>query len=479
MNDQVGTEPAALDKRLKPVLEALERFQVMDEIHARQSHRQPDVESVLLHKQQDAELARRLAALEGADAAQLLEMLPGAARYRAWHNLSDPMAAQALVEVTGQVAEDLVAETGDVRLVAILDELDPEDLNYLRKYIPETVFTRLEAQMEALERRQLETSAVYPEGSVGALMSHDFISLPVGLTVSEAVSALRERSPLPDQTDQIFVHDDYRRYAGAVTTNDLLLAEGDTPLRDLLLTDAMNIQPDESGNRASQAFERYDLISLPVVDARYHLIGRLTVECVMDYVRERAEDQALASAGLSEDSDLFGPIWRGARERWPWLATNLLTAFLATRFIALFEGTLQQLVSLAVLMPIIASIGGNAGNQTIALFVRGLALEQIKRENARFLLRKELSISLINGALWGTLLGLVATLFYHDLQLGLVMAAAMTLNLLVAALVGALFPLLAYRLGRDPAMGSSVVLTFTTDSMGFFIFLGLATLFLL
>ncbi|TGD73326.1 magnesium transporter [Mangrovimicrobium sediminis] len=479
MNQPTGSDSAALDKRLRPVLEALERFQVMDEIHARQPHRQADVESALLRRQQDAELARRLSALEGADAAQLLEMLPGAARYRVWDTLPTTLAGEALEEVTGQVAEDLVGATGDERLVEVLGALDPEELSALRQYIPAEVFARLEAQMEALARRQLRTSSEYPLGSVGALMGHDFVSLPVAGDVASAVAALRERQPLPEQTDQVFLHDEYQRFAGAVTVTDLLLAEPDTPLRELLREDSFSLQPEESGDRASQAFERYDLISVPVVDRRRYLIGRLTVESVMDHVRERAEDQALASAGLSEDSDLFGPIWRGARERWPWLATNLLTAFVATRFIALFEGSLQQLVSLAVLMPIIASIGGNAGNQTIALFVRGLALEQIKRENSRFLLRKELAISLINGTIWGGLLGGVATVFYRDLALGLVMAVAMTLNLVVAALVGVAFPLLAARLGRDPALGSSVVLTFTTDSMGFLIFLGLATLVLL
>jgi len=310
-------------------------------------------------------------------------------------------------------------------------------------------------------------------------MRHDYILLPAGLSVAEAVAELRQRRPLPDQTDRVFVHDEYRRFSGSVTITALLLEAGDRRLGDLLTADAVFFAPDESSKRASQAFERYDLISVPVVDRGRHLIGRLTVETVMDYIREQAEDQALASAGLSQDTDLFGPIWKGARERWPWLATNLITAFLATRFIAVFESTLQQIVALAVLMPIIAGIGGNTGNQTIALFVRGLALEQIKRENTRFLLRKELSISLINGALWGGLLGLVTTALYRDVALGLVMTAAMTLNLLVAALVGVAVPLLSARLGRDPAIGSSVVLTFTTDSMGFFIFLGLATLFLL
>jgi magnesium transporter len=479
MTDFQHSDHANLDQRLRPVFQALERFRLMDDIHDRQRHRSPEVEGALLHRQQDAELSRRLAALDGADVAQLLEMLPGDDRRRVWQDLEPRGAGEALVEVTGHVAEDLISRTPEPTLMAILDTVRPDEISALKKHIPKEVLERFKQHMVEQARRLLERSEEYPEGTVGALMKHDFIQLPGKCTVGEAVAALRRLTPLPAQTDQVFVRDEYQRFLGAVTITDLLLEEDDRRLRDILRGDVVSFGPQESSNRAGQAFERYDLISVPVVDQRQCLIGRLTVETVMDYIREQAEEQALASAGLSEDTDLFAPVWRGARERWPWLAINLVTAFAATRFIAIFESTLEQIVSLAVLMPIIASIGGNTGNQTIALFIRGLALEQIKAGNTAPLVRKELAISLINGVLWGAVVALVAAALYRDIELGLVMMAAMTLNLLVASLVGAGVPLLASRLGRDPAMGSSVILTFTTDSMGFFIFLGLATLFLL
>jgi magnesium transporter len=473
------TDQTKLDQRLKPVLESLERFDLMDSLHDRQRHPQPEVEANLLHRQQDAELSRRLATLNGADVAQLLEMLPGKNRYRVWDNLVNRAAGDAVVEVAGRVAKDLIAATPEQRLMTILDTLSPDQISALKSYIGDAQLARFKQRMAEQARRQLEQSSSFPAESVGALMKHDFITLPVELSVREAVQFLRDRSPLPDQTDQLFVQDEFFRFVGAVRITDLLLESPERLLRDIARRDVICFEPRETGKQAAQAFERYNLISSPVLDARQQLQGRLTVDSVMDYVRRQAEGQALASAGLREDTDLFAPVWNSAKERWPWLAINLLTAFAATRFIAIFEPTLERIVSLAVLMPIIASVGGNTGNQTIALFVRGLALDQIKRGNTRFLVRKELSIGLINGALWGSLLAIVATVVYRDIGLGLVMMAAMTLNLLVGALVGTAVPLLAHALGRDPAVGTSVILTFTTDSMGFFIFLGLATVFLL
>ena len=215
-----------------------------------------------------------------------------------------------------------------------------------------------------------------------------------------------------------------------------------------------------------------------MVDDKGRLIGRLTVDAVMDFVREEAEDQALKREGLNPDEDLLGPVWKTARQRWLWLGLNLLTAFIASRVIGVFEGSIEQLVALATLMPIIASVGGNTGNQTIAIFIRGLALDQINASNIRPLALKEVGVSAVNGLIWGGVMGVIAFALYQNPALGVVMAAATLLNLLVAAVVGIAVPVTMNKLGRDPALGSSVLLTFTTDSMGFFIFLGLATVFL-
>ena len=229
---------------------------------------------------------------------------------------------------------------------------------------------------------------------------------------------------------------------------------------------------------ASKAFERYDLVTAPVVDENNKLVGRLTVDTVMDYIREEAESDMLSMAGLREEEDLFSSVWKSVQNRWTWLAVNLVTALIASRVIGLFEGSIEKTVALAALMPIVAGIGGNSGNQTTTMIVRGLALGQIASHNMQALLKKELGVSLLNGLIWGGVLGLIAFALYQNSTLSLVMTAAMTINLLLAAVMGVIIPLMMTRLGRDPAVGSSVLITAMTDSGGFFIFLGLAAIFL-
>jgi magnesium transporter len=236
--------------------------------------------------------------------------------------------------------------------------------------------------------------------------------------------------------------------------------------------------PDDPAREALAAFERYDLLSAPVVDERGKLLGRLSVDAVMDFARQQADIKELKRAGLAGEEDLFAPVWLSARNRWLWLAVNLVTAFLASRVIGLFEGTIERLVALATLMPIVASVGGNTGNQTVALVIRALALGQLTPGSRRHLFGKELTIAMLNGVVWGGAMGVASLVLYRSAALGLVMAAAVLLNLVVSALVGVAVPLALQRTGRDPAQGASVLLTFTTDSMGFFLFLFLARAFL-
>jgi magnesium transporter len=248
-------------------------------------------------------------------------------------------------------------------------------------------------------------------------------------------------------------------------------------------TDLLTLAPLDDAGEAAQAFERYDLVSAPVVDANGRLIGRLTVDEVVDVIREESEDVVLAQAGLQEEEDLFASVWNSAKNRWLWLAVNLCTAFFASRVIGAFEGTIEQVVALATLMTIVMGIAGNSGNQTMTLMIRSLALGQVTGGNARRLIYKELAIAALNGIVWGGIAGLVSYWIYSDSPqgwlIGVTMMVAMVLNMLVGSLVGMFVPLALERLGRDPAMGSSVLLTFTTDSMGVFIFLGLATLLFL
>jgi magnesium transporter len=253
----------------------------------------------------------------------------------------------------------------------------------------------------------------------------------------------------------------------------------DKNIAEVMVTNTVTLYPDDNAQQAAQAFERYDLVSAAVVDEAGKLVGRVTVDRVVDYIRSKSESELLTARGLREEEDIFASIWASVRNRWAWLAVNLVTAFIASRVIGAFEGSIERLVALAALMPIVAGIGGNSGNQTTTMIVRAFALGQIQIEQAKQLFRKELGVALANGLIWGSILGLLAWKLYSSLALGLVMTLAMTLNLLLAATMGVLIPIAMVRFGRDPAVGSSVMITACTDSGGFFIFLGLATLFLI
>jgi magnesium transporter len=283
---------------------------------------------------------------------------------------------------------------------------------------------------------------------------------------------------MPDHTDQVFVVDGTGQLEGLLPLNRLLVTDPETAVTAVMRTDFLKLHPHEKAEDAAGAFERYDLVSAPVVDDRGRLIGRVTVNAVVDYIREETASDILSAGGLREDEDLFASVWKSVRNRWTWLAVNLVTAFIASRVIGLFEDSIAQLVALAALMPIVAGISGNSGNQTITMIVRALALGQITAANARKLFAKEMGVSALNGLIWGGVVGLFAFLIYHNWQLGLVMTGAMALSLLLASVMGVAIPLAMHKLGRDPALGASVMITAITDSGGFFIFLGLATLFL-
>jgi magnesium transporter len=310
-------------------------------------------------------------------------------------------------------------------------------------------------------------------------MDFEVVSIREDVTCEVALRYLRRYDELPGQTDALFVVDRDDHLRGILPLKRLLVSDPDDEVASLIDRDIVSFSPDSDAEEAAQAFERYELVCAPVVSADGRVIARLTVDAVLDFVRERQESQELGKVGLREEEDLFSSVWLSAKNRGPWLALNLCTAVIASRVVGAFEGSIEKLAALAALMPIVAGIGGNSGNQTATLIVRALAFDQVSAANARRLLAKELGISALNGAIWGSVLGIVAWLLYSNVALGGVMALAMMLNLVVAALAGLFIPLAMERFGRDPAIGSSVFLTFVTDSMGFFIFLGLATVFLL
>ena len=276
----------------------------------------------------------------------------------------------------------------------------------------------------------------------------------------------------------MFVVDRYGSIVGVLPLERIVVNDSQVKVKDVMANDTVVFKPEDTAHEASNAFERYDLVTAPVVDDSRKLLGRLTVDVVMDYIREETETEKLSLVGLREE-DMFSTIWKSVQNRWAWLAINLVTALIASRVIGIFEGSIEKVVALAALMPIVAGIGGNSGNQTTTMIVRALALSQVTFSNLRLLMFKEIGVALLNGILWGSVLGIFAYLLYGNIQLGYVMTAAMILNLILSAIMGVMIPLVLNRMGKDPAVGSSVLITAMTDSGGFFIFLGLATLVLL
>jgi magnesium transporter len=437
----------------------------------------------LVHRQHLSELKAIIDRLHPADVAYILEALPRDDRMVVWDSVKADSDGAILLEVGEGVRETLVAAMDRPELIAAVKKLDADEIAALADSLPDEVVEEVRQGLSAEERAQLRAAMSYPEDSVGARMDFDMVTIRDDVTLEVVLRYLRRFDALPDHTDQVFVVDRDDLLRGALALDRLLVNEPDTEVAQVMRTDILTLSALDDVGEAAQAFERYDLVSAPVVDATGRLIGRLTVDEVVDVIREESEEQALAQAGLREEEDLFASLWHSAKNRWLWLAVNLCTAFFASRVIGVFEGTIEQVVALATLMTVVMGIAGNSGMQTMTLVIRSLALGQVTPGNTRRLVLKELAIAVLNGAVWGGIAGLLAFLIYMDSPqgwlLGLTMAIAMVLNMLLGALVGIFVPLGLERLGRDPAMGSSVLLTFTTDSMGVFIFLGLATLFFL
>jgi len=425
-----------------------------------------------------AQLQKRLDRLHPADVAYILEGLPLEDRLFVWRLVRVDRDGDILLEVSDAVRDTLIADMDNAEIVAATQELDADEIADLAPDLPDEVVQDIIEAQDVEDRADLQTALSYPEGTVGALMDFEGVTIRDDVTVEVALRYLRRFDELPSQTDAVFVVDRDDRLRGMLPLKRLLVTELEVEIATLAEREVISFAPEDDADEAAEAFDRYDLVSAPVVEADGRVIGRITVDAVLAYVRDRQEAQQLGKVGLREEEDIFSSVWASAKNRGPYLALNLCTAFVASRVVGAFEGSIEKLAALAALMPIVAGIGGNSGNQTTTLIVRSLALGQVSASNARRLLLKELGISTVNGVVWGGVLGLITYALYGIVALGGVMALAMLLNLVVAALAGIFIPLAMERFGRDPAVGSSVFLTFITDSMGFFIFLGLATLFL-
>ncbi len=468
-----------VQQELREVQELLARHRVVEGLVHRQQMPRHELVENLVHKQHIAELRHKLDELHPADIAYILEALPLDERLFVWDLVKADRDGEILLEVSDAVRETLIEAMDSQELVAATGQLDTDEIADLAPDLPSEVMQDVFRALSVEEREQLRAAMSYDEDSVGALMDFEAVSVREDVTLEAVLRYLRRFEELPDHTDQLFVVDREERLQGVLPLNLLLVTDPDEMVSNIMADEPLTLEPDEKAQTAAQAFERYDLVSAPVVDKDRRLVGRVTVNAVVDYIRESTETEQLSRAGLREGEDIFASVWDSVKNRWSWLAINLVTAFIASRVIGAFEGSIEKLVALAALMPIVAGIGGNSGNQTITMIVRALALGQVQQESARVLLRKEIGVAMVNGLIWGSLLGFVAWWLYRSVALGAVMTAAMMLNLIVAATVGVAVPLLRQRLGYDPAIGSSVLITAVTDSGGFFIFLGLATVFLL
>ena len=467
-----------LHEQLERINELLRRHKLVEQVAHAQHGPHQDLVDNLLHRQHLSELQRQLDGLHPADIAYILEALPLEDRLTVWQMVKADRDGEILLEVSDAVRESLIADMDQREILAAVEPLEADELADLVEDLPTEVLPELMASLDAQQREQLQSALSWQEDQVGALMDFEMVTIREDVSLEVVLRYLRRFDELPAQTDKLFVVNHDNMLTGVLPLHWLLVNSPEKMVSEVMAPDVNTFHPADDAYETAQAFERYDLVTAPVVDDSSHLIGRITIDSMVDVIREEGESEALSRGGLHEEEDIFASVWKSVRNRWTWLAINLVTAFIASRVIGLFEGSIQKLVALATLMPIVAGIGGNSGNQTITMIVRALALDQITPASAKRLWRKELGVALVNGLVWGGVIGMVAWALYGQLALGLVMTAAMTLNLLLAAFCGVGIPMLMARHGRDPALGSSVLITAMTDSGGFFIFLGLATVFL-
>jgi len=468
-----------LDATLRSVVALLDKQKLVHQLVARTDTRKHALVQSLVERQHAAELEKKLNQLHPADTAFVLESLRQDQRMTAWRLIARERRGAVLLELSDSVRASLVTLLEPPELIALGRQMDAEDFADLVQDLPQERVDAVLAQLGSAERAEVQSVLSFPEGTVGALMHLDVVTVRGDATLEEAIALLRRRGSLPPHLTSLTVVDRHGALQGTLPIELLLVRDGALRVSDVMDAEPKYFLTSDREEDAAEAFERYDLISAPVVNLHKQVVGLLTVDKVLEQVKQDSFKQSMSQVGLSEDEDLFAPIWQSGRKRLAWLGVNLLTAFVASRVVGRFEGSIAQLTALAALMPIVASIGGNTGNQTVALVIRGLTLSQLNLGNMLFLLRKELAIGALNGALWGVVMAAATYLLYGSIELAGVMAAAMVLNMLLASAVGVLCPMILERLGRDPVMGSSILLTAITDSMGFFIFLALASVLLL
>lgn len=422
---------------------------------------------------------RLLHSLPPSDVALLLESSPTKSRDELWELMDSDYHSDVIEELSEDVRNGIISKMMPAQVADVLEELDTDDLAETLSTLPDAVLQDILQSMDAQDRHRAELALAYGEDTAGFIMNTDTITLRADVSVDVVTRYIRLRGELPENTDTLYVVDRSDSFRGLVPVVRLLTAEPEESIEDIMDEEAEPIPVDMPEREVASLFERYNWLSAPVVDEQNRLVGRITIDDVVDIIREDAEHSMMSMAGLDDEEDTFAPIVQSTQRRSIWLGVNLITALLAAAVSDLFEATLSQLAVLAILNTIVPSMGGVAGNQTLTLVIRGMALGHVNQGNSRWLISKELAVGFLNGMIWAVLIASVIALWKQDYQLGLIIAFAMMINMIAAGLSGATLPLIMKRLKIDPALAGSVILTTITDVVGIFAFLGTATLFLM
>jgi magnesium transporter len=424
------------------------------------------------------QVSRMLNSLHPAEIAGILETLPLGKRKYVWDLIDPKLEGDILVELGDQVRDTVIREMEPAEVVAAVENLDTDDMADVILSLPEAVIRKTLASLDKQRRQQIEAVLSYPEDTAGGLMDTRVVTIRPDVTLDVVLRYLRGLSELPDNTDRLMVVDRHNHFLGSLRLEQILMHNPETAVADLMKRDERAIPVDMKDRDVADLFQDRDLVSAPVIDADNKLLGRITIDDVVDVIVEEADKSVMNMAGLQEDEDIFSPIVKSTRRRAVWLGINLITAFIAAFVIGLFEATIQQVVALAVLMPIVASMGGIAGSQTLTLVIRAQALGHLAGSSIRSLLIKEMAVGFLNGLLWAVVVALIAAWWFNSKPIGGIIAIALVINLAAAAFTGVTLPFILRKMKIDPALAGSVILTTFTDVIGFFTFLGTASLIL-
>ena len=423
------------------------------------------------------EIRSLLKKLSSSEIAHALESSPPKQRKLFFSLLETNEEGDVLVDLGEEIQQELVSNISNEELAEAVKELEPDETVDILQNLPEDRMNTILSKMSYRDRKRIEIGLTYPENTAGGLLNTDVISVRPSHSIEVVINYLRDLEELPDNTDKIFVVNKEDEYIGEIAISKIITCKPNLTVREIMSTSSNPILVSQDDKEVATIFERNDIISSAVIDESGKLIGRITIDDVLDVIREDADQNFLGMAGVAEDT--FAPPGRAARSRVFWLSMNLLTAFIASMTINIFKDVLDQIVYLAILMPIVASMGGVAATQTLTIVLRGLTLEQINSSNLRWLFKRELAVSILNGLVLSILVGLVTYFWFHEITLALLISFALIINLVSSVIAGVFVPIILRRLNQDPAISGSVVVTTVTDVIGFLSFLGLATVFLI